>query len=158
MWVLYEHSHRKKGIFSQSEKITYSDFLADFTLSASALNAIYRYIQRLGTEESSGCLLQTLKRPGRCLSGRQSAVFLFFIRRKPGAGGGQKTSGCLMPFFKNPQRRFFREIKDFFHHAGLNIPPPAAGRRKQGYRVPPSRTEPVHLFRNRNCVPLSTAD
>jgi hypothetical protein len=87
MWVLYEYSHRKKGIFSQSEKITYSDFLADFTLSVSALNAIYRYIQRLGTEESSGCLLQTLKRPGRCLSGRQTGVFLFFIRRKPGAGG-----------------------------------------------------------------------
>ena len=36
---------RKKGIFSQSEKITYSDFLADFTLPASPLNAIFRYIQ-----------------------------------------------------------------------------------------------------------------
>lgn len=34
----------------------------------------------------------------------------------------------------------------------------AAGRGKQIRRVLSSHTEPVHSFRNRNCVHLSTAD
>ena len=100
MWVLYEYSHRKKGIFSQSEKITYSDFLADFTLSVSALNAIYRYIQRLGTEESSGCLLQTLKRPGCCLSGRQAVVFLFSSDGTPARAVDKKLQAALCRFLR----------------------------------------------------------
>lgn len=62
-----------------------------------------------------------------------------------------------MPFFKNPQRRFFREIK-VFSIMQAEYPLSAAGRGKQGRRVLSSHTDPVQPFRNRNCVHLSTAD
>jgi len=100
MWVLYEYSHRKKGIFSQSEKITYSDFLADFTLSASALNAIYRYIQRLGTEESSGCLLQTLKRPSAVFPEGRALFSFFSSAGSPARVADKKLQAVLCLFLR----------------------------------------------------------